>query len=132
MLNRVQLIGHVGNDPVVKDFNPNKVASFSIATTERGFTTKDGREIPDKTEWHNIIIWGGLTKVVEGYVRKGTKLLIEGKLRHRNYTDNNGIKRFISEVYADNLILFDSHKRETSDGQGYGSEYPEQNDGLPF
>ncbi len=105
-VNKVILIGNVGKDPEVRYFeNDRAVANFPLATTERGFTTSSGQQIPERTEWHNIVIWGGLAKVAESYVKKGTQLYIEGKLRTRSWDDKDGNKRYTTEIYVDNLQL---------------------------
>lgn len=120
-VNKVILIGNVGKDPDVKYFdNGSVVANFTLATTERGYTAANGTQIPDRTEWHNIVCWRGLAKVAEQFVRKGTQVYIEGKIRSRSYDDANGIKRFVNEIYADNLELL-SRKR---DGEGDNSYVP--------
>ena len=113
LLNKVMLIGNAGKDPGIKTLdNGNKVANFTLATTDRGYTKQDGTQVPDRTEWHNLVVWGGLAKVVEQYVRKGTKIFVEGKLRSRSWDDQNGVKRYTTEVYVDNLELLGS-KPET-------------------
>ncbi len=105
-VNKVILIGNVGKDPEIRYFeNDRAVANFPIATTERGFTTSSGQQIPERTEWHNVVVWGGLAKVVENYVKKGTQIYIEGKLRTRSWDDKDGNKRYTTEVYADNIQL---------------------------
>lgn len=105
-VNKVILIGNVGKDPDVRHFeNDGIVANFPLATSERGYTTRNGQEIPERTEWHNIVVWRGLAKVVEDYVKKGTQVYIEGKLRTRSYDDKDGNKRYTTEVYADSLQL---------------------------
>jgi single-strand DNA-binding protein len=105
MINKVILVGNVGKDPDVRYFDNNEgVANFPLATTERGFTTRDGKEIPERTEWHNITAWRGLAKVAESYVRKGTQLYIEGKLRTRSY-EQDGVTKYTTEVIADTLKL---------------------------
>ena len=117
-VNKVILIGNVGKDPEVRHFeNDGAVANFPIATTERGFTTRNGQEIPERTEWHNVVVWRGLAKVVENYVKKGTQIYIEGKLRTRSYDDKDGNKRYVTEVYADNLQLL-SRKADNPSGPG--------------
>lgn len=110
-LNKVMLIGNVGKDPEVRylESNPQnpgnnaKVASFPLATSER-FRDRNG-ELRENTEWHNIVVWRGNADVVEKYVRKGTQLYIEGKLRTRQWTDQTGNKRYTTEVVADSLQL---------------------------
>lgn len=105
-INKVILIGNVGKDPEVRYYdNGAAVANFPLATTERGYTAANGTVVPDRTEWHNLVCWRGLAKVVEQYVKKGTQLYVEGKLRSRSYDDQQGIKRYVTEVYVDNLEL---------------------------
>ncbi len=105
-INKVILVGNVGRDPEVRYLENNVcVANFTLATTERGYTTQSGAQIPDKTEWHNIVVWRGLAEVVEKYVRKGSQLYIEGKLRTRSWEDQNNIRRYTTEIYVDNMEL---------------------------
>ncbi|HMM03330.1 MAG: single-stranded DNA-binding protein [Dysgonomonas sp.] len=115
-VNKVILIGNVGKDPDVKYFdNGSVVANFTLATTERGYTAANGTQIPDRTEWHNIVCWRGLAKVAEQFVKKGTQVYVEGKIRSRTYDDANGMKRYVNEIYADNLELLGSRRREGGD-----------------
>ena len=105
MINKVILIGNVGKDPDIRYFDNNEgVANFPLATTEPGFTTRDGRQIPERTEWHNIQVRRGLVKVAETYIKKGTQLYIEGKLRTRSY-EQDGVTKYITEVVVDTLKL---------------------------
>ena len=105
-VNKVILIGNVGKDPDVRYLENNVcVANFTLATTERGYTTQSGIQIPDKTEWHNIVVWRGLAEIAEKYVRKGTQLYIEGKIRTRSWEDQNKIRRYTTEIYVDNMEL---------------------------
>lgn len=114
-INKAIIVGRVGQDPKITDFtNGNKCAQFSVATTERGFTTRDGREVPDKTEWHNIVCYGNLAQVVQNFVRKGSSLYIEGKIRTRKFTDQSNIERYVTEIFADELQLLD---KKQDDGQ---------------
>lgn len=121
-VNKVILIGNVGKDPEIKYFdNDNAKANFPLATSERGYTAANGTQVPERTEWHNIVCWRGLAQIVEKFVKKGTQLYIEGKIRSRSYDDQNGVKRYITEIYADNLEML---SRKT----GLGNEqsgYPE-------
>lgn len=131
-VNKVILLGNVGKDPEVRTFdNGNKVVNFSLATTEKGYTAKNGTQVPERTEWHNIVIWGGLTKVAEQYVKKGSQLYIEGKIRTRSYDDQNGVKRYVVEIYADTLELLGSN---TSNTQQQAPDIPKTDvgDDLPF
>lgn len=131
-VNKVILVGNVGKDPEVRHFeNDGAVANFPLATTERGYTARNGQEMPERTEWHNIVVWRGLAKVVESYVKKGTQLFIEGKLRTRSYDDKEGNKRYVTEVYADNLQLLgrksDNPAASGQAGGGMTTQQPEQN-----
>lgn len=121
-VNKVILIGNVGKDPDVKYFdNGSVVANFTLATTERGYTAANGTQIPDRTEWHNIVCWRGLAKVAEQFVKRGVQVYIEGKIRSRTYDDANGVKRYVNEIYADNLELLGSRKREGGEGDSYNN-----------
>lgn len=113
-MNFVVLKGNVGQDPKITNFQDGgKVAQFSMATTERGFTTKDGRQIDAKTTWHNIVVSRtGLAGVCEQYVKKGTPLLIVGKIRTRDYEDNAGTTRYITEILVEEMELLGGQKRE--------------------
>lgn len=114
-VNKVILVGNVGKDPEIRYFeNDRAVANFSIATTERAFTTSSGQQIAERTEWHNLVVWGGLSKVVESYVKKGSQLYIEGKLRSRSWDDKDGNKKYTTEVYVDSLQILGRKSDGTS------------------
>lgn len=123
-LNKVMLIGNVGKDPEVRYLdngsNPNvgntKVATFPLATTER-YRDRNG-ELRENTEWHNIVAWRNNADVADKFVKKGTQLYIEGRLRTRSWTDQNGQKRYTTEITADNLQLLG----KKSDNPGAQSE----------
>src|SRR5574344_3158020 len=105
-MNKVMLIGNVGADPQVKYLDQGVcVAQVRLATTERGYTAQNGTQVPDRTEWHNLILWRGLAETAEKYVHKGDKLYIEGKIRTRSYDDQAGVKRYITEIFVDNLEM---------------------------
>ena len=107
-MNKVILLGNVGRDPRMRMVDSSQVADFPLATTERRTTrTPDGQEVqlPELTEWHNIVMWGRAAEFAEKYIRKGSKLLVEGKLRTRSWEDHNAIKRYITEVYVDSFEL---------------------------
>ena len=105
-VNKVILIGNVGVEPEVRYYDSGQaVATLRLATTERGYTMQNGTQVPDRTEWHNVVVWNRLAQVVEKYVHKGDKLYIEGKIRSRSYDDQNGIKRTIVEIFADNMEM---------------------------
>lgn len=119
-LNKVQLIGNVGKDPDVRYLdNGVAVATFSLATTDRAYTLANGTQVPERTEWHNIVLWRGLAQTTEKYVRKGDKLYIEGKIRSRFYDDQNGIKRTIVEIFADNMEMLTPRGASQQQSAGY-------------
>lgn len=106
------LIGNVGKDPEIRYFDHDQaVARVSLATTERGFTQPDGTEVPDRTDWHTVLLFRNLAKVVEEYVHKGDKLYIEGRLRYRTYIDKAGNSRNITEIQADSMELLTPKKK---------------------
>ena len=112
-VNKVFLLGNVGRDPDVRYVAQGRpVASFSLATTERGFTNSNGVQVPERTEWHNIVMWGRHAEIAEKYIRKGTQLFIEGQLRTRMWEDRNAIKRYVTEIYVDNFELLGRPRNE--------------------
>ena len=113
-MNKVFLKGNVGKDPKITTFQDGgKVAQFTLATTERGFTTRDGKQIPDVTDWHNIVVKRtGLAGVCEQFVKKGTPLLIVGKIQTRQYQDNGGQTRYVTEIVVEEMELLGGQKRE--------------------
>ena len=120
-VNKVILLGNVGQDPRVKYFDAGSaVATFPLATTERGYTLANGTQIPDRTEWHNIVASNRLAEIVDKYVHKGDKLYLEGKIRTRSYTDQAGATRYTTEIYVDNMEML------TPKGAGAGSYAPSQ------
>ena len=136
-LNKVMLIGNVGKDPEVRYLdgnNPNsgsaKVATFPLATTER-YRDRNG-ELRENTEWHNIVAWRNSADVAEKYIRKGTQLFIEGKLRTRSWTDQTGNKRYTTEIAVDNLQLLGrkSDNPGAQDGGQSQSGYQPQGTGY--
>ena len=130
-LNKVMLIGNVGNDPEIRylESNPQnpgnnaKVASFRLATTER-YRDRSG-ETRENTEWHNIVAWRNSADIVEKYVKKGTQLYIEGKLRTRQWTDQTGGKRYTTEIQVDTLQLLGRRPDAPTQGTGAPSYAPQ-------
>ena len=126
-LNQVHLIGTVGNDPEVRAIQGGaKVASFRLATTER-YKDRDGNR-QEQTEWHNITVWNNRADFVEKYIHKGSNLFIEGKLRTRQWTDQQGNKRYTTEVSAENIQLLD----KPTGSQSAQPAQAENFDDLPF
>jgi len=113
-VNKVILVGNVGKDPEVRYLEKNvAVANFTFATTDRAYTAQNGTQVPEKTEWHNIVAWRGLAELSEKYIRKGSQLYIEGKIQTRSY-EKDGIKRYITEIFADTIQLL-GKKPETKE-----------------
>ncbi len=105
-VNKVILIGNAGQDPKVTYYDGGScVAQLRFATTEKGYTLQNGTQIPDRTEWHNLIFRNRLGEIVEKYVHKGDKLYVEGKIRTRSYDDQAGIKRYVTEIFVDNMDM---------------------------
>lgn len=105
-MNKVMLIGNVGKDPDVHYYDADQaVAKVSLATTERGFITKDGTKIPSHTDWHNLLFYRQLAKIVEQYVHKGDKLYVEGRLRYNTFEDKLGQRHNVTEILVDNMEL---------------------------
>lgn len=143
MINKVILVGNVGADPEVKRFDSNTpVANFRLATSE-SYTDKQGNR-QTLTEWHSLVAWRGLAEIVEKYVKKGSQLYVEGRLRTRSYDDANGVKRYTTEIVVDVMKLLG---RREGEGQSTGSTWTGQtqvpsgqvdeieaagNDDLPF
>ena len=105
-LNRIQLLGNVGKDPEVRYLDSGvAVAQFSFATTVKGYTAQSGQQVPERTEWHNIVAWRGLAQTIEKYVRKGDKLYIEGELRYNRYTGQDGVERRNADIYMEKMEM---------------------------
>ena len=104
--NRVQLIGNLGNAPEIKNLEDGKkVANFSLATNER-YRNASGEKITETT-WHNLVAWGKVAEIAEKYLLKGSEVIIEGKIINRSYTDKDGVKKYVSEVQVNELLLLD-------------------------
>ena len=114
-VNKVILIGNLGKDPEVQNFETGKKASFSLATTEVQ-RDREGNEI-QHTEWHNVVMWRGLADIAESYLKKGSQVYVEGRLRSRSFDGKDGTKRFVTEVQVDNLVLLGGRKEPGSDNQ---------------
>ncbi len=112
-VNKVILIGNLGADPEVRHLqNGASVANFRIATSET-YKDKQTGEKREQTEWHSLVAWRGLAEIAEKYLRKGSKIYVEGKLRTRQWQDKDGITRYSTEVHVDELTMLD---RATGDG----------------
>lgn len=139
-MNKVMLIGNVGKEPDVRYYDADQaVAKVALATSERGYTLKNGTQVPDRTDWHNLVFYRKLAKIVEQFVHKGDKLYIEGRLRYNTYDDQQGRRRYVTDILVDNMEMLtprrkiDSESVSESDQQTGGQDLPQQEDGpLPF
>lgn len=143
------LIGNVGKEPDVHYYDADQaVAQVVLATTEKGYTLTNGTQVPDHTDWHNLVFYRALAKIVERYVHKGDKLYVEGKIRYRSYDDKQGKRRYITEIYVDNMEMLTpksmsspaSQASQTvtptlqpaTQGASGSSQTSQSEDGLPF
>ena len=135
-VNKVILLGNVGSDPEIRESNGGKFATCRLATTDKGYTKRDGTQVPERTEWHNIVANSNIVGVIENYVRKGTKLYIEGKLRTRKYTARDNTERTVTEIYIDNLELLGGKPQEQNTNQQRYQNASQQNwgsnDNMPY
>ncbi len=119
-MNKAMLIGYVGKEPEIRYYEQDQaMATVLIATTERGYKLANGTQVPDHTDWHTVLLYRGMAKIVEKYVHKGDRLYVEGRIRYRTYDDNRGMRRFVTEILADNMELLSSARNahKTDDNQ---------------
>lgn len=127
MINKVILIGNVGADPEIRTLEGGvKVARVRIATTERIYN-RQTQEAKEHTEWHSITLWRNMADVADRFIRKGSQIYVEGKIRSREWTDANGVKRYGIDIVADDLKLLGRKQDNPStgapmDGTSYGSQ----------
>jgi len=119
-VNKAILVGNLGKDPEVQYLDNNvSVARFTLATND-SYKDKDGNRV-DQTEWHNVVAWRGLAKIAEDYLKKGSRIYLEGKIRTRSWEDKQtGDKKYITEIIADNFIMLDKKGEDVSAG-GYSA-----------
>jgi single-strand DNA-binding protein len=141
-VNKVILVGNVGKDPEVKSIGSKKVAKFVLATSE-SYKDQSGERV-EQTEWHNIEFWGTTVDVVEKYVKKGSQVYVEGKIRTRSYEDKDGVKRYVTEIMGNSLTLLGSKQVDynqpanqtpapaTKKHQEAYAEASHDDDSLPF
>ena len=106
-INKVILVGHLGRDPEIREFNNGKQATFTLATTE-SYKKSDGQRV-DQTEWHNIVLWRGLAEIAEKYLHKGDMIYLEGRIRRREYEDQ-GQKKYFYTIQGDNFTILSPKK----------------------
>ena len=120
-LNKVMLIGNLGKDPDSREMGDGtKMAKFPIATTET-YKNRQGEKVSN-TEWHNIVLWRGLAEVAINWLKKGDSVYIEGKLKTRSWEDENGVKKYATDIQADNLSMLGSRRDNESQYQSNSSE----------
>ena len=125
MINKVILIGNVGADPEVRYIKEDQpVANIRLATTERGFKRQDGTEVPERTEWHRLTVWGHTAKFVEMYVKKGDQLYVEGRLHYSQYQDKNNETRYSTEIVVEELRKLG--RKTDANGQTESVQQPQQ------
>ena len=114
-LNKAILIGYVGKEPNIR-YVDNGVctAAFPLATTTPGYTLPNGTQVPERTEWHNILLWRKIAETAEKYVHKGDKLYIEGEIRTRSYQDKKGITRYVTEIWGKEMEMHSPRNTNTS------------------
>ena len=135
-LNKVILIGNVGKDPDVRYFDSGAaVANFPLATSERGYTLANGTVVPERTEWHNVVVRRDLVPFVEKWVKKGSGVYVEGKIRSRSYDDQSGVKRYVTEIHADRIEFYSmgtgNRDNATSNTGGANPQGGQQQMGQP-
>lgn len=128
-LNEVTLIGNVGKDPEVRNLTGGAIsATITLATSTGGYTGKDGKEIAEKTQWHNIVLWNNLASISEKYVKKGSRLLVKGRIEYREY-EKDGQKRYVTEIIANDIMLLSQPMAAPNSSQPVQQKF--SND-LPF
>lgn len=111
------LIGNVGAEPEIRYVDQGvAVARISLATTERGYTLQNGTQVPERTDWHHVILWRKLAEIVEQYVHKGDKLFIEGRIRYTAYDDKQGRKQYATEIWAENMEMLSPRSVSNTEG----------------
>lgn len=123
-MNNVQLVGRVGQDPKIMGEGGRKIARLTLATTERGFETRSGKKIEDRTEWHTLVFFGNICSVIENHVKKGSLLAVKGSIHYSKWEDANKETKYSTEIYCTDLELLGS-KKESEPVQQYKSSEDE-------
>lgn len=127
-INKVILVGHLGKDPEVRHLEGGvTVASFPLATSET--YNKDGKRV-EQTEWHNIVLWRGLAEVASKYLQKGKLVYIEGKLRTRSFEDKEKVKKYVTEVVAENFTML-GRKSDFEPASHHDTDAPKREHDIP-
>jgi len=140
-VNKAILVGNVGKDPEVRYLDSGiAVATITLATTERGYTQANGTQVPDRTEWHNIVAWRGLAEIAEKYIKKGSQIYVEGKISTRKW-EKDGVVRYNTEIVAENIQMLGRRPDDaSSEAHAAAPKTPsneapapsESSDDLPF
>lgn len=136
-VNECLLIGNVGQDPKVAQVSDTEVAQFSLATSQGGYKKQDGTEVPERTQWHNIVAWRGLAQIAKNYIHKGDKVIVKGMINYREY-EKEGQKHYVTDIVANDIVL--TAKNESggrppitaADMPVETSQNMKQEDDLPF
>lgn len=129
---RIIIEGNVGQDPQIKQFQDGSIAQFTVAVTERAYTTASGRQVPEHTEWFRCVVRNKAVTIIQNYVRKGDKILVEGKLRTREYVDGNNVQKSTTELLVDNVSLLSAKPADQAQvPQGY-QQQPQNYQQLSF
>ena len=133
-VNKVILLGNVGQAPEIRESQVGKFATFTLATTDRGFTKQDGTQVPERTEWHNCVVFGRQAETVEKYVGKGMRLYVEGKLRTRKYTARDNTEKYVTEIVVDNFEMLSCKKEEGAPNVPFMNQqnYQQRHGGYPY
>jgi single-strand DNA-binding protein len=138
-INKIILIGNLGQDPELRYTSSGvAVASFSMATSE-SWKDQDGN-VQEKTQWHKLVAWRKLAEIVGEYLKKGSKVYVEGRIQYRSYDDKNGVKRDVTEIVVDQMLMLDSKGAGNAGGASAGAPSqpqtedvgPDKADDLPF
>ncbi len=134
-VNKVILLGNLGKDPELRYTNSGvAVATFSLATNEQRRDASG--TVQEKTEWHNIVAWSKLAEICGEYLKKGSKIYLEGRLQYRTYDDKNGVKRYVTEIVMDQMVMLDARSSTPAAGESLPTPPPEPGpekvDDLPF
>jgi single-strand DNA-binding protein len=139
-INKVILVGYLGKDPEIRVIESGrKVAQFSLATSE-SYKDKNGQRV-DQTEWHNIVFWGAIADVIEKYLKKGSRIYVEGKIRTRSYEDKDKVKKYITEIMGREMTMLDNAPKSGDSSASHskngnavpvGETHQGEEDDLPF
>ena len=139
-VNKVILLGNVGKEPEIRDSQSGKFATLTLATTDKGWTRQDGSQVPEKTEWHSLVVFGKQAEVVEKYVGKGMRLYVEGKLRTRKYTARDNTEKYVTDIVVDTFEMLSSKKEASNPAIPFENQVRYQqnpinwsdNDNMPY